>query len=235
MRPAHPWRQQGSAGRARALIALALFEGPRRLRAVAAADFTLEALSDPAKTRVIRVLRPATTSVPQSPFTATRCPGKTASGRDRAGPSRQRLHPRPRERAQGRVVGGQAVGCEAHRSFKGPLLGPRLAPVLQDRPSASWPQDRRVRGAGRQSPSRPRPFHWPRPMPSDLKEPVAVLRVNDRSTLELDLRRSHRANQSWRMRTLVRPDERPRQVRGRRAASGSRALALPTLCIGVDG
>jgi hypothetical protein len=84
------------------------------MRAVAAAEYKLEALSDPAKTRVIRVLRPAVTPVPQPGFTATRCSGNTASGRDRAGPSRQRLHPRPRERVQGRVAGGQAVGREAH-------------------------------------------------------------------------------------------------------------------------
>ena len=62
----------------------------------------------------------------------------------------------------------------------------------------------------------------------DAKEPVAVFWVDDRSTLEPDLRQGRRANQSWRLRSFARVDQRPRQVRGRRAASGSCELALPT-------
>ena len=48
---------------------------------------------------------------------------------------------------------------------------------------------------------------------------LAVFWVNDRSTLELDLRRSRRANLSWRLRSFAPADRRPRQVRGRTAAS----------------
>jgi len=62
----------------------------------------------------------------------------------------------------------------------------------------------------------------------DPKDPVAVLWANDLFTLEPDLRRSHRANQSWRQRSLARADRRPRQVRGRTAASDRCELALPT-------
>lgn len=50
--------------------------------------------------------------------------------------------------------------------------------------------------------------------------------MNDGSTLELDLRRSRRENLSWRLRSFARADRRPRQVRGRTAASKSCELAL---------
>jgi len=69
----------------------------------------------------------------------------------------------------------------------------------------------------------------PRTGGPDPKEPVGVFWVNDRSTLELDLRRSGRSNQSWRLRSFARAARRSRQVRGRMAASESRELALPTL------
>lgn len=62
----------------------------------------------------------------------------------------------------------------------------------------------------------------------DPKEPVAIFWVNDRSALELDLRRSRRANLSWRLRSFAPADRRPRQVRDRTAASESCGLALPT-------
>lgn len=44
----------------------------------------------------------------------------------------------------------------------------------------------------------------------DPKEPVAIFWVNDRSTLELDLRQSRRANLGWRLRSFARTDRRPR-------------------------
>jgi hypothetical protein len=57
---------------------------------------------------------------------------------------------------------------------------------------------------------------------------VAVFWANDRSTLELDLRRGRRASQSWRQQSFARADRQPRRVGGRTAASDSRELALPT-------
>lgn len=46
--------------------------------------------------------------------------------------------------------------------------------------------------------------------------------------MELDLRRSRRANRSWRLRSFASADRRPRQARGRTAASENHELALPT-------
>ena len=63
---------------------------------------------------------------------------------------------------------------------------------------------------------------------ADPKEPAAVFWVNDRSTLELDLRRSRRASQRWRQLSFAHADRRSRQFRGRTAASGGHELALPT-------
>ena len=63
----------------------------------------------------------------------------------------------------------------------------------------------------------------------DPKEPAAVFQVNDRSTLELDLRRSSRANQSWRLQSFAPADRRPATNSGRTAAPGNCELAHPTL------
>ena len=57
---------------------------------------------------------------------------------------------------------------------------------------------------------KPTPSDLDRPVEIDPKEPVAAFSVNDRSTLELDLRRSRRANRSWRLRSFAPADPRPR-------------------------
>ena len=55
-----------------------------------------------------------------------------------------------------------------------------------------------------------------------------VFSVNDRSTLELDLRRSRRANPRWRQQSFAEAGRRSRQSRCRTAASDGYELALPT-------
>ena len=57
-----------------------------------------------------------------------------------------------------------------------------------------------------------------------------VFSVNDRSTLELDLRRSRRANPRWRQQSFAEAGRRSRQSRCRTAASDGYELALSTLC-----
>ena len=51
---------------------------------------------------------------------------------------------------------------------------------------------------------------------------MAVSWANDRSVLELDLRRRRRANQCWRLRSFARADRRPRQDSGRLVGGGAR-------------
>lgn len=61
------------------------------------------------------------------------------------------------------------------------------------------------------------------------QEPVAVFSVNDQSALDLDLRRSCRANWSWRLRSFALTCRRRHRVRSQKAASGSFELVLQSL------